>query len=164
MENIYFMKNYNKITIRIIIFLTSILLFPSCEKEDDSILDGTWTNLMQAQPNGYYINELKFFKDSAFISKTSAFGIYVGQGTDDLTAWFEHSGNYSQSIDKLYFISHKFVYLDTFWGDQPQTQIKDELLFDNCSFKVSDKVLELKYTTYPFDAPEETVRLYTKVK
>jgi hypothetical protein len=158
------MRNFDKLLMRIIIFFTSILLFLSCTKEDDGLLKGTWTDKDAALPNGYYVHELKFFNDSAFISKISSYGIYIEQGPNDLTAWFEHSGYYSQNGNKLYFISHEYTFLDTFYGDQPQTQIKDEILFDNCTFNLSKDILELNYTTYPSDAPINTVRQYKRIK
>lgn len=158
------MRNFIRLFIRIIIFLTSVLLFTSCSKEDDGLLMGTWTNKKDAQPNGYYVYELRFFNDSAFIAKTSAFGIYTGQAQNDLTAWFEHSGYYSQNVNKLYLFSNKYTFLDTFYGDQSQTIIKDEILFQNCTFKISDNILELNYTTFPADAPVNTVMQYKRTK
>lgn len=163
-EEVFIMKNINRLFIRTFIFLISVLLFASCSKQDDGLLMGTWTNKHDALPNGYYVYELMFFNDSAFIAKTSSFGIYTGQAQDDLTAWFEYSGYYSQKVNKLCFFSNKYTFLDTFYGNQPHTIIKDEILFQNCTFKISNNILELNYTTFPADAPVNTVMQYNRNK
>jgi len=150
--------------VRLTIIFWAILLFISCSKEGDSKLTGTWTERVNALPTGYYINELTFNADSTFSSKGSSYGIYGWQGQNDLSGWYEFVGNYSQSSNSLGLISHKVTSWDKFYDGQPFTEIKDQLLFENCKYKITKQVLEINYTTYPADGPVNTTRIYTKAK
>ncbi len=165
------MSNFRMILpIRISAFLLIIVLIVSCKKDDNnfpnengSMLTGTWLETIMAQPGSCYTNQLTFNIDSTFSSKTSSYGIYSGQGQNDLSGWFEFVGKYTRDGDSLDFISHKVTSWDSFYGGQPQTQLTDQQLFDNCRFTIHDQILEITYITYPADAPEKTQRQYKKV-
>jgi hypothetical protein len=152
-------------------FLLCALLLVSCSKDENNLPDGgnsaltgTWTETAMAQPNGHFINELTFNNDSTFSSRTTSYGVYSGQSQNDLSGWFEYAGNYSLNGTTISFISHRVVSWDSFYGGQPDTQIKDQLLFENCKYTIVDQVLEINYITYPADAPENTTRQYIKTK
>lgn len=148
--------------------LVSVGIF-GCGKEADTpkvenVLVGNWIDTETAQPNGSYVNELRFNNDLTFSSKSSSYGLYVGQGSNDLSGWFEYTGNYSICGDKIVFLSHKVVSFDSFYGGQAETQVKEMMLFENCTFYIKDDILEINYITYPADAPENTKREFKKVK
>jgi hypothetical protein len=147
-----------------------IALFSSCDKENNTlkdlnVLSGTWRDSVVALPRGYYINELKVMNNSTFTSKGSSYGIYNGQSANDLTGWFEYSGTFTLNSNNINFTSHKFTSWDSFYvGSQPQTKIQDQIIFENCTFKIEGEILEINYTTYPADAPVNTMRQYKRIK
>jgi len=148
-------------------FLLSGIIF-GCGKEADTskgenVLVGNWIDTETVRPIGRYVNELRFNTDLTFSSKSSTYGIYGGQGPNDLSGWFEFTGNYSISGNKIGFLSHKVVSYDSFYGGSPETRVQNQVLFENCTYAIIDNILKLNYITYPADAPENTLREYKKV-
>lgn len=157
-----------KTRIIILSFFLTIGIF-GCGKEADTpkgenVLVGNWIDTETAQPNGSYVNELRFNNDLTFSSKSSNYGIYGGQNPNDLSGWFEFTGNYSINSDKIGFISHKVVSYDSFYGGSPETKVQDQILFENCTFNIKDEILEINYITYPADGAENTKREFIRVK
>lgn len=128
----------------------------------DNSLIGTWVETVNATPSGYYVHELVFNNDLTFSDKSSSYGIYSSQGKNELSGWFIRTGNYDINNDKLNFISKKNISWDSFYGGSPVTVFKTQIIYENCSFKLNGDKLELNYTTYPADAPENTIRLYER--
>ena len=112
-----------------------------------------------------HLYELKFNDDRTFTSKIRYYGIYSGQSISDLSGFHENSGNYVQDLNKLTLNSHQYTWWDSFYvGSQPKTVVKDEILYENCSFKITGDILELNYTTYPADAPVNTTRQFARIR
>ncbi len=145
-----------------------ILLLSSCEKKVDvklineKALIGTWADTVKASPNGYYINELIFDNTTLFTDKSSAYGIYNGQNNNELSSWFVRTGNYVLDENKINFNAKEVVSWDSFFGGDPVTTIKTQVIFENSTFSINNNILELNYIIYPADAPENTIRQYKK--
>ena len=155
---------------RLLILLMTLLILISCHPDDQiqptdsNLLIGTWRDTTDAQPQGYYVYELVFRPDSVFTARTSAFGVYAGHPADELSAWFEYEGDYIQNIDSLSFLSHQSTSWDSFFGGQPETKIRDKILFDDCRFAIQVDTLELNYITSPADHPVQTQQRYIKAE
>lgn len=155
------MKN-NIFSFKVLLFITSVLIFSSCERKTDETLNGTWAYTTDSNPRGYIINEITFNNDGSFTKKITWHGIYEGQDSDELSAWTEITGNFEANEDILIITATKFITWDSFLSADPVTTIKTELLYRNCTFDINEKILELKYLTFPADAPVQTRSLYKK--
>lgn len=150
------------------IFFILILFLVSCEKQENepeisNELSGNWYDTVIARPMGYHLYELKLRNDFTFTSKLSMYGIY-NQNANELSAYFEWSGNYAVKSNRLILTSHKYTWWDSFYvGSQPKTEIKDDIIYDNCTFIVKGNTLELNYISYPADAPVNTTKQYQRV-
>ena len=125
---------------------------------------GVWIDTVTAQPQGYYIHELVIQPNGSFLSGARMFGIYSGQGDNELSGYFEQYGNYVLSKQNIYFVAKQTVSWDSFTNQPPLTSVKDVVIFESCTYKVNGKTLELTYITYPADAPVITKRIYTKTR
>ena len=152
----------------IILLITSVLLFTSCEKSaidrynNENLLIGTWTDTVNVYPRGYYVYELIFNNSTSFLEKSSSHSIYSGQDKFELSGWFERTGYYELNDNNIIFASEKVVSWDSFFGGEPTTNFETQEIFENCTFKINDNVLELSYIIYPADAPVNTIRHYKK--
>jgi hypothetical protein len=158
----------NIVMTKLILFVITVLLFSSCEKRaddkliSDNLIIGTWVDTTNANPGGYYINELILNNNATFTDKSSSYGIYNGQVKNELSGWFERTGNYEVNGNKISFVSKKVVSWDSFYGGDPVTNLETQVIFENCTFMINNNILELNYITYPADAPENTIREYEK--
>ncbi len=128
----------------------------------ESEIFGVWVDTVAAQPRGYYVNELAFSANGAFVSGTNFYGLYDGQAANELSGYFEYYGNYVLSAKNIYFVSKQTVSWDNFTGGNPVTTVKDEVIFESCTYKIDKNTLELSYITYPADAPVVTTRRYIR--
>lgn len=152
---------------RLALSLTAVFLFSSCENEEDdtpagNLLTGRWVNTVEANPDGYYTDELIFNDDASFTEKSNSYGIYDGQDDDELSGWYERTGTYQITGDQLSFVSDKVVSWDSFFGGDPVTRYETREIFEGCTFRISNNTLEITYIIYPADAPENTTRQYQK--
>lgn len=97
---------------------------------------------------GYYVYGLIFNNSTSFLEKSSSHGIYRRQGKFELSGWFERTGYYELNDNKMIFASEKVVSWDSFFGGEPTTNFETQEIFENCTFKINDNILELNYTTY----------------
>ncbi len=144
-----------------------IQMFFSCTEKDDQIapvnssLVGTWIDSVSVL-DGYYVNTLEIDNSGAFLDKSDAFGVYPGQTSSQLSGYFVRTGKFQTESNRIGFLVEKVVSWDSFFGGEPETTIESYTIFENCTFDVRDDLLELRYTTYPADAPEQTIRVYKK--
>src|SRR5690606_18674563 len=152
-----------------VIYCVFILSILSCHKEDinpieDVRLTGKWTETIEANPQGLIVYGLTINENATFILKISHFGTYQNQNNNDLSAWTEFSGTLEEkSSDSLIFKSEKHRWWDGFYDMTPITEASSRLIYEDCTYKIINNTLELSYTTYPADAPEETEMIFTKV-
>ena len=125
---------------------------------------GVWIDTVTAQPQGYYIHELVIQPNGSFLSGARMFGIYSGQGDNELSGYFEQYGNYVLSKQNIYFVAKQTVSWDSFTNQPPLTLVKDVVIFESCTYRIYGETLELTYITYPADAPVITKRSYTKIQ
>jgi hypothetical protein len=161
----------NKIqTTRWMLSVIITLLLSSCAKKDDvklidnNSLIGTWADTITVSTNGYYVDELIFNNNSSFTDKSNAYGVYEGQNDKELSGWYVRTGNYELNESKVSFNAKKTVSWDSFFGGDPVTTIKTQVIFEGCTFSINNDTLKLEYITYPADAPEITIKKYTKRK
>ena len=161
-------KMEKRLTNRWILFLIIIPLFFSCNKKandiitDDNVLIGTWADTVSSSPGGYYIYELVFDKYDSFTDKSDAYGIYNWQHNNELSGWYMRTGNFTSEGNKISFSTEKAISWDSFFGGNPITTTEKQVIFINCTFKISNDTLELSYITFPADGPENTIRKYKK--
>jgi hypothetical protein len=153
----------NKIFLfKVLLFTMSVLIFSSCERKTDETLTGKWAYTTESKPRGYVINEITFNNDLSFIKRITWYGIYEGQDLDELSGWTEITGNFEVNENNLIITANKSVSYDSFFSTDPVTTIKTEILYTNCTFDIDEKTLELRYLTFPADAPVQTKCLYKK--
>jgi len=161
-------KMETKLTYQWILLLIIIPLFFSCEKRadelmiNDNVLIGTWADTIKASPGGYYIYELVFDNNNSFTDRSGAYGIYNGQHNNELSGWYVRTGNYELAENKISFSAEKTISWDSFFGGNPITTNDKQVIFLNCTFKISNDTLELNYITFPADGPENTIAKYKK--
>jgi hypothetical protein len=144
----------------------------SCKKENQADLSmniindnliGEWTDTIEADPNGLIIYNLKINTNSTFSYKVSLFGIYSDQQNENISAWTEYIGNLEQKQDTIIFLSDKNFWWDDFYDMNPKTNQSTQILFDDCTFNLMDDTLKLTYTSYPYDAPIETIKEFIRL-
>ena len=159
--------------IKYLILLVTAFFVVACSSYEDTEalpsgseneIYGVWIDTVTAQPQGYYIHELVIQPNGSFLSGARMFGIYSGQGDNELSGYFEQYGNYVLSKQNIYFVAKQTVSWDSFTSQPPLTSVKDVVIFESCTYKVNGKTLELTYITYPADAPVITKRIYTKTR
>ena len=159
--------------IKYLIFLVTAFFVVACSSYEDTEalpssseneIYGVWIDTVTAQPQGYYIHELVIQPNGSFLSGARMFGIYSGQGDNELSGYFEQYGNYVLSKQNIYFVPKQAVSWDSCTYHPPLTSEKDVVIFESCTYKVNGKTLELTYITYPADAPVITKRIYTKTR
>jgi hypothetical protein len=159
--------------IKLMLFAFVVLFYTSCEDKtesestretEDVELIGTWIDTVPSLPAGYRVIELIFDNDAFFTEKSSSYGIYEGQETDGLSGWFIRMGRYSLNEGKINFLAEKVISWDSFFGGEPDTTFEEIAIFEDCNYIIQNNVLELNYTTYPLDAPENTMRQYKKAE
>jgi hypothetical protein len=151
-------------------FLAILLIatLTSCNKKSDdrtiyeNDLVGFWVDTIAAYPTGYYINKLDFDKYGKFTEASYSFGIYSGQAINDLSGWYVRNGTYTIEENKIDFLSKKVVTWDSFSGGEAVTTYDSYPIFEDCSFSITSDTLEIRYITYPADAPINTLRHYQK--
>jgi hypothetical protein len=159
------MKHAHSSTLFWFFLAIGLLLFTACQKKSEvtpSLL-GTWIESLPAQPRGQFVNQLTFTADNRFILKSSSYGLYEGQDINELTAWSEVTGNVVQQENTLLFLAEERTYWDSFYpAMELKTEKINQRLFDDCSYSVRGRRLDLVYTTYPADAPEITRKTFYK--
>jgi len=140
----------------------SVIIFSSCERKTDETLIGTWAYTTESSPRGYVINEITFNSEGLFTKNLTWYGIYEGQNSDELSGWTEITGDFEVNENKLIVTANKSVSWDAFYSTDPVTTIETETLYTNCTFDIDEKILELKYLTFPADAPVQTKSLFKK--
>ena len=125
---------------------------------------GVWADTVRGQQNGYLVNELVFRENGTFVAGTKHYGVYITQNTNQLSAYSEYYGNYVLGSKNIYFASKQNTYWDSLTAAAPVITVKDEVLFESCTYKISNDTLSISYITYPADAPEVTTRKYIKAE
>lgn len=125
----------------------------------------TWVDTVAMQPKGYSITQLEFNPNGFFVLATRTYGVYTNQSTNDLSGYTEYYGNYVLSARNLYFISKQTVTWDSFTlAVNPTTTVKDQVLYESCTYIIKNDSLTLTYITYPADAPVTTQQKFKKIK
>lgn len=162
------MKIWHLLIPVIIIALTATSCSQSNEQGEDYLsvvsLTGAWTDSVKMQPRGYQVNELTLRENLTFTESTTFYGIYSTQTSHELSAYTERNGNFVLTGKKIYFVAKNTITWDSFTGGNPASTVRDEVLFESCTFEIKDDMLILKYITYPKDSPEITTRQYTRNK
>lgn len=151
------------------IFIFSCLfLILACEKEnfiDDSSLIGKWTDTIDVKPKGLLVYDLVLNNNATFSIKISYFGVYPDENDQDLSSWSELTGSLEQNDpNHLVFNVKKNVWWDDFFDITPVTEESNTKVFDNCTYKIINNVLELSYTSYPADYPVASKREFVRVE
>lgn len=162
-----------KCKIKYLILLVTTFFVVACSNYEDTEalpsgseneIYGVWIDTVAAQPQGYYVHQLVIQPNGSFLSGTRTFGIYSGQGKNELSGYFEQYGNYVLSKQNIYFVAKQSVSWDSFTNQPPLTSVKDVVIFESCTYRIYRETLELTYITYPADAPVITKRSYTKIQ
>ena len=148
-----------------------MFLILSCEKESSDLIDdlglvGKWKETIDAQPQGLLIYDLTLNNNAIISLKISHFGVYFGESDQDLSAWSEFSGSFEQEDPNFLILkSQRYTWWDGFYDMvNPIIEESNTLVFENCTYKIKNNVLELTYTTYPADAPIETKKELVRVQ
>jgi len=163
-----------KIIFKSLLIITISFTLWSCKNYDDELgsinnftsndLFGIWTDTLKSGSSGTTINVLTFNPNGTFVSSTNSYGVYSGQKSNNLSGYFEYYGNYVLSIKNIYFKSQQSISWDSFTGGNPVKTLKDEVIFESCTYKISNDTLNISYISYPADAPIATNRQYKRTE
>lgn len=151
------------------IFAVTAVVLTGCESStspDASILEGRWATARDAlSPAGSHQGFLTF-AGTAFVLEVRSFGVYGGQGANDLSAYSRTEGTFRVEGDRLHFSPTRVVTWDRFFGVDSPERVESPYpwgsLFDDARFTVRFTRLTLRYVIYPADAPVETSRIYRR--
>ena len=131
-------------------------------------LDGTWIAAPEAgRPSGRYERTLTF-RDGSFTFEVRSYGIYGGHSGDELSAYYRVEGTYGIEIEGngIDFRPVRIVWWDRFYGANSPETARDaypgETIFDDARYELEWPLLRLRFTTYPADAPEPALLLFTR--
>jgi len=146
-----------------ILFPTLAMFISSCSvTELTPKLAGTWQETFKGSPQGLYVNELIFKANTdSFVYKINAYGIYLGQQLEALSAFTEFKGNVTQTATTLVFLPYQRTSWDSFFpGKAPETRPNKSILFKNCTYVLDGNRLILNYISFPSDAPVATQKIF----
>lgn len=155
------------------IFLAVSIFLVACSSNDlegvsmdaKNAIYGTWVDSVAIQPKGLSITQLEFNPEGFFVLATRTYGVYTNQISTDLSGYSENYGNYVLSTRNLYFISKQTITWDSFTlAVNPTTTVKDQVLYESCTYTIKNDSLTLTYITYPADAPVSTQQKLKKIK
>jgi hypothetical protein len=154
-----------EVPMRIASFVLCIALTPllACSPVDvdSGPLVGTWsTGRMPHSPTGSWEVRLSFTPDGRFTQRITNYGVYPDTPAGQRSSEINISGTYATSDDRLDFTATSHVWWDAFYADPgPHTGEPPANMYVDCTFELGpSRLLTLTYTTYPADAPVETVR------
>jgi hypothetical protein len=146
------------------------LSLTACESStspEASALEGRWATDREAlSPAGSYQSFLTF-DGTAFAFDVRSFGVYSGQGSNELSAYSRTEGTFRIEGDRLHFAPTRLVTWDRFYGADSPERVESPYplgsIFDDARFTVRITELTLRYLTYPADAPVETTRTFWRL-
>ena len=144
-----------------------LLLLYGCTTEPSAQLLGTWESAAEGlDPAGWHQTRLTFGPNGMFASDVRSYGVYGGQGDNDLSSYSRIEGDYEVEGNQLIFHSRRLILWDRFHGPNAQEQVEEPYsitLFDDAHYTIQGDHLHLQYLSYPADAPIETSREFLRV-
>lgn len=130
-------------------------------------LAGRWQSPRESlQPAGSYQTTFTFRNDGGVTWEARLYGLYPGQGPDDLSAYSRTTGMFRITAESLLVRSQVLVSWDQFYGADSPAQI---ITYDSTSvvwrshYSLEADHLTLQYLSYPADAPVPTTATYVRV-
>jgi hypothetical protein len=139
-------------------------LLAACATEPEAGLVGYWKSAPEnLEPSGSYETWLSFNSFGGFEQQVRGYGIYPGQGQNELSAYTKIKGTYRIEGDRLIFDSDRQAWWDpTFYGPDEHEAKDDSRLYDEGRFTLDGDHLVLHYISYPLDAPVATSAEFTR--
>jgi hypothetical protein len=150
------------------LLLALTLACGSSTEPKQTSLDGTWVAAVEsASPSGWYQRTLTFDPNGSFVAGFRIYGIYSWQPSNELSGYQRIEGSYDVDGDRLVFHAARLVWWDRYYGAQSPEQVSEPYpygtIFDDAHYQLQGDELTLHFTTYPADAPEPTVLVFTRV-
>jgi len=163
-----------KIIFKSLLIITISFCFLTCKnyEEEFTITDnftpndifGVWTDTLKLGITERTVNELTFNPNGTFVASKKSFGVYDGQKNNDLSSYFEYFGNYVLSIKNIYFKSQQSISWDSFTEGNSIKTLNEEVIFESCTYKISNDTLIISYITYPTSVPITSKQQYKRIK
>lgn len=146
-----------------LVVAAAVLLLAGCSSLTAPGADelvGSWTTARESlHPAGSLEHRLDLGRDLRFVAEFRSYGVYPGQGPDQLSAYSRTSGSYRVGGNRLVLRPDTLVTFDSFYGRAEPTRTTPYPytgLYDHATFEVSGDQLTLTYLSYPADAPVTT--------
>jgi len=154
------MRTLSRRSPRLVPALLVLLAACSTEPAADSLAGSWFTAPEDLSPTGWYQTRLSFRVPGVFVMEVRSYGLYPGQGRNDLSAYSRISGRYLAEGDQLAFRPSRLVWWDRFYGPDSPEHIEEPYrtsLYDDARYTLEDGRLLLSYVSYPADAPVTTI-------
>lgn len=125
----------------------------------DERLAGTWVREREPAPPGEIREQVVYGADGTYVRDVRYYG-YNAQSANELSGFYKAEGQYRLNGDRLEMRLVRETHWDALTGGEPTVDRHFGGWVDAGTVRIEGDTLIRTYTTYPADAPVETIVRY----